>query len=145
VRFSTEFREVTQKFLATNYVKKISRYWSLLGDILLTSFLRFFFYPRVDDNQECDPFTMTRFTGDSWAPAINVTCWYFMVVSILALITRLGTKLWIYRKLTRDDYLIIAAVVSLVQPPFSSPKRKKEREKERKRGSWLILTDGPNA
>lgn len=55
---------------------------------------------------------MTRFTGDTWLPAINVICWFLLVVAMLGILTRIGTKLWIYRKLTKDDYVIILSTVS---------------------------------
>ncbi|KAH8703269.1 hypothetical protein BGW36DRAFT_369075 [Talaromyces proteolyticus] len=54
---------------------------------------------------------MSRFTGDTWTPAINVICWFFLVVAILGILTRLGTKAWIYRKFTRDDYVIILSII----------------------------------
>jgi hypothetical protein len=41
-----------------------------------------------------------------------------MVVAILGIITRLGTKAWIYRKLTPDDYVII---ISIVSEPIITP------------------------
>lgn len=56
---------------------------------------------------------MSRFTGDTWLPAINVICWFLLVVAILGILTRIGTKLWIYRKLTKDDYVIIISTVSI--------------------------------
>jgi hypothetical protein len=55
---------------------------------------------------------MTRFKDNTWTPAINVTCWFLMVVAILGIIVRLGTKAWIYRKFTPDDYVIILSIVS---------------------------------
>lgn len=55
---------------------------------------------------------MSRFTGDTWLPAINIICWFLLVVAILAILTRIGTKFWIYRKLTKDDYVIILSTVS---------------------------------
>lgn len=55
---------------------------------------------------------MSRFTGDTWLPAINVICWFLLVIAILGILTRIATKFWIYRKLTKDDYVIILSTVS---------------------------------
>ncbi|OKL56626.1 hypothetical protein UA08_08216 [Talaromyces atroroseus] len=54
---------------------------------------------------------MSRFTGDTETPAINVLSWFLLVISILGVLTRLGTKLWIFRKFTNDDYMIILSAV----------------------------------
>ncbi len=55
---------------------------------------------------------MGRFANiDTWDPAVNVTNWLLVVVAGLSVLIRLGTKLWIFQRLTSDDYLIIAALV----------------------------------
>lgn len=51
---------------------------------------------------------------DTWTPAVNVLTWFMLVVSILSVLTRLATKYWIFRKLTVDDLLSIAAMVTCV-------------------------------
>ncbi|KAJ5165760.1 hypothetical protein N7492_006056 [Penicillium capsulatum] len=48
---------------------------------------------------------------DTWTPAVNVLTWFMLVVSILSVLIRLGTKYWIFRKLTIDDVLSVAAMV----------------------------------
>jgi hypothetical protein len=63
---------------------------------------------------------MTRFTGDTETPAINVLCWFLLIIAVLGVLTRLGTKIWIFRKFTVDDYMIILSAVSFQtsQPLF---------------------------
>ncbi|KAE8326413.1 hypothetical protein BDV39DRAFT_206056 [Aspergillus sergii] len=53
---------------------------------------------------------MGRFT-DTWKPAVNVLTWFLMVTAILSVFARLGTKYWIFRRWTTDDYLSIASMV----------------------------------
>lgn len=53
----------------------------------------------------------TRFTGDSKDPEVNVTTWCLLVVVILGVFARLGTKYRIFHKLTTDDFLIIVSLV----------------------------------
>ncbi|KAE8396160.1 hypothetical protein BDV23DRAFT_178216 [Aspergillus alliaceus] len=57
---------------------------------------------------------MRKFEPDSWTPAVNVTTWLFMITAILSIFTRLGTKYWIFRRFTTDDYLSIVSVVACV-------------------------------
>ncbi|KAJ5291396.1 hypothetical protein N7478_000647 [Penicillium angulare] len=52
----------------------------------------------------------TRFTNDTKDPAINVTAWCLLVVMILSVSTRLGTKYRLFHKLDIDDLLIVAAL-----------------------------------
>jgi prepilin signal peptidase PulO-like enzyme (type II secretory pathway) len=54
---------------------------------------------------------MSQFSPDSWTPAVNVLTWFLLVTAILSVITRLGTKYWIFRKFTEDDYLSIVSLV----------------------------------
>ncbi|KAJ5145934.1 uncharacterized protein N7515_000498 [Penicillium bovifimosum] len=51
---------------------------------------------------------------ETWTPAINVLTLFMLVTCILSVFTRLGTKYWIFRKLTVDDFLIIAALLTCV-------------------------------
>lgn len=54
---------------------------------------------------------MGRFANsDTRDPAVNVTNWFLIVVVVLSVLIRLGTKYWIFHKLTSDDYLIIASL-----------------------------------
>lgn len=53
----------------------------------------------------------TRFHGDNRDPAVNVTNLVLLVVFILAVIVRLGTKLRLFRQFTNDDYFMIVALV----------------------------------
>ncbi|KAF7157287.1 hypothetical protein CNMCM5623_001410 [Aspergillus felis] len=54
---------------------------------------------------------MGRFANtDTWDPAVNVTNWFLVVVAGLSVLIRLGTKCWIFHRLTSDDYLIIASL-----------------------------------
>ncbi|KAJ5279373.1 hypothetical protein N7478_004745 [Penicillium angulare] len=50
----------------------------------------------------------------TWTPAINVLTWYMLVTSILSVLTRIGTKYWIFRKLTIDDVLSIGSMVTCI-------------------------------
>ena len=49
---------------------------------------------------------------ENYGPAINVTAWFLLVISVLAVIARSSTKLAVFRKLDMDDWVISAAVVS---------------------------------
>ncbi|CAG7954434.1 unnamed protein product [Penicillium olsonii] len=51
----------------------------------------------------------TRFTGDSKDPEVNVTAWCLLVVVVLAVFARLGTKYHIFKRLTSDDFLVIVS------------------------------------
>ncbi|KAF4156942.1 hypothetical protein CNMCM6936_005786 [Aspergillus lentulus] len=54
---------------------------------------------------------MGRFANsDTRDPAVNVTNWFLVVVVGLSVLIRLGTKFWIFHRLTSDDYLIIASL-----------------------------------
>ncbi|CAG7955379.1 unnamed protein product [Penicillium salamii] len=53
----------------------------------------------------------TRFTGDSKDPEVNVTAWCLLVVVILAVFARLGTKYHIFHRLTSDDFLVVLSSV----------------------------------
>lgn len=55
--------------------------------------------------------TNTRFPSDSRGPAVDIVTWYCMVVSVLTVLTRIATKMAIYRTLTIDDGFILAALV----------------------------------
>ncbi|KAJ5348420.1 uncharacterized protein N7506_001673 [Penicillium brevicompactum] len=55
----------------------------------------------------------TRFTGDSKDPEVNVTTWCLLVVVILAVFARLGTKYHIFHRFTSDDVLVIFSSVCL--------------------------------
>lgn len=55
---------------------------------------------------------MGRFENEhSRDPAVNATNWFLLVVSVLSVLFRLGTKLWMFRKLTSDDYLVVISLV----------------------------------
>lgn len=55
----------------------------------------------------------TRFKTESKDPAVNVTTWFLLVVVILSVAARLGTKFNLFHKLTVDDLLIVAALVRI--------------------------------
>ncbi|CAI7569436.1 unnamed protein product [Penicillium glandicola] len=42
---------------------------------------------------------------NTWTPAVNVLTWFMLVTAILSVLTRLGTKYFIFRKWTLDDGL----------------------------------------
>ncbi|KAH8422278.1 uncharacterized protein LDX57_000036 [Aspergillus melleus] len=65
---------------------------------------------------------MGRFSPDSWTPAVNVLTWYLLVTAALSVLTRLGTKWWIFRKLTTDDYLSIVSLVYIQPSRRTSPR-----------------------
>ncbi|KAJ5200041.1 hypothetical protein N7491_009158 [Penicillium cf. griseofulvum] len=48
---------------------------------------------------------------NSWTPGINVLTWFMLVTAILSVLTRLGTKYFIFRKWTFDDGLATASLV----------------------------------
>ncbi|KAJ5291447.1 hypothetical protein N7478_000698 [Penicillium angulare] len=52
----------------------------------------------------------TRFKGDTKDPAINVTAWCLLVVMILSVCTRLGTKYRLIHGLDIDDFLIVTSL-----------------------------------
>ncbi|KAF7596034.1 hypothetical protein BBP40_003814 [Aspergillus hancockii] len=56
---------------------------------------------------------MGRFANDPdrRAPILNVVTWFLLVVAILSVLTRLGTKLWMFHRFTSDDYLIVASLI----------------------------------
>ncbi|THC97918.1 hypothetical protein EYZ11_002616 [Aspergillus tanneri] len=57
---------------------------------------------------------MGRFAPDSWEPAVNIVTWFLMTTATLCVLTRLGTKYWIFRRWTTDDYLSIVSMVLCV-------------------------------
>ncbi|KAB8266138.1 hypothetical protein BDV32DRAFT_1443 [Aspergillus pseudonomiae] len=48
---------------------------------------------------------------DRRAPILNVVNWFLLVVAVLSVLTRLGTKLWMFHRFTSDDYLIIVSLL----------------------------------
>ncbi|OQD96177.1 hypothetical protein PENSOL_c017G02101 [Penicillium solitum] len=48
---------------------------------------------------------------NTWTPAINVLTWFMLVMAILSVLTRLGTKYFIFRKWTFDDGLATTSLV----------------------------------
>ncbi|KAJ5782954.1 hypothetical protein N7457_004728 [Penicillium paradoxum] len=48
---------------------------------------------------------------NTWTPAVNVLTWFMLVTAILSVLTRLGTKYFIFRKWTFDDGLAAASLV----------------------------------
>lgn len=53
----------------------------------------------------------SRFKGDTQDPAVNVTTWLFMVIMVFSVMTRLGTKFYLFKRLMVDDLLIFASLV----------------------------------
>lgn len=56
---------------------------------------------------------MGRYVKGSRTAAVDVLTWFLLVAAILSVLIRLGTKCWIFRKLTRDDYLSILSLVGV--------------------------------
>lgn len=56
---------------------------------------------------------MGRYVKGSRTAAVDVLTWFLLVCSILSVLIRIGTKLWIFRRLTHDDYLGILSLVGL--------------------------------
>lgn len=55
---------------------------------------------------------MGRFANiDTRDPDVFVTTWFLVVVAVLSVLIRVATKCRVFRQLTSDDYLIIAALV----------------------------------
>lgn len=46
-------------------------------------------------------------------PVVNIVSWFLLVVSFLSVLVRLGTKLWMFHRLTRDDYLVVVSLVRI--------------------------------
>ena len=57
---------------------------------------------------------MSRYLKGSRTAAVDVLTWFLLVTSTLSVLIRLGTKIWIFRKLKRDDYFSILSLVSIV-------------------------------
>ena len=55
---------------------------------------------------------MSKFEPDSWQPMVSILTWLLMITAILVVFARLGTKYWIIRRWTADDYLCIVSMVS---------------------------------
>jgi hypothetical protein len=47
----------------------------------------------------------------TWTPAVNVLTWFMLVTAILSVLTRLGTKYFMFRKFTIDDGLAASSMV----------------------------------
>lgn len=56
---------------------------------------------------------MSRYIKGSHTAAVDVLSWFLLVTSTLSVLTRLGTKIWIFRNLKRDDYFSIVSLVSV--------------------------------
>jgi hypothetical protein len=48
---------------------------------------------------------------NTWTPAVNILTWFMLVTAILSVLTRLGTKYFIFRKWTFDDGLVTTSIV----------------------------------
>ncbi|QQK44209.1 initiation factor 2B related protein [Penicillium digitatum] len=48
---------------------------------------------------------------NTWTPTVNVLTWFLLVTATLSVLTRLGTKYFIFRKWTFDDGLATASLV----------------------------------
>ncbi|KAK6811141.1 hypothetical protein RU639_012979 [Aspergillus parasiticus] len=53
---------------------------------------------------------MSKFEPGSWQPMVSVLTWLLMITAILVVFARLGTKYWIIRRWTADDYLCIVSM-----------------------------------
>ncbi|KAJ5151961.1 hypothetical protein N7492_010256 [Penicillium capsulatum] len=53
----------------------------------------------------------TRFKGDTRDPAVNVTNLVLLVVFVLSIFVRLGTKYRLFRRFTNDDYFMLVSMV----------------------------------
>lgn len=69
----------------------------------------------------------TRFKGDTKDPVVNITTWCLLVVMILSVLSRLGTKIRLFRQLIVDDFLIIT---SLVCCPMCLPKYRLQQQSD---------------
>ncbi|KAJ1710652.1 hypothetical protein G4B11_002064 [Aspergillus flavus] len=57
---------------------------------------------------------MSKFEPGSWQPMVSVLTWLLMITAILVVFARLGTKYWIIRQWTADDYLCIVSMTLCV-------------------------------
>lgn len=53
----------------------------------------------------------SRFSGDTNDPAVNVTTWLFMIIMVFSVMTRIGTKFHLFKRLMVDDVFILASLV----------------------------------
>ncbi|KAJ5607441.1 hypothetical protein N7537_004060 [Penicillium hordei] len=56
---------------------------------------------------------------NTWTPTVNVMTWFMLVTAILSVLTRLGTKYFIFRKWTFDDGLAAASLVFCIAQSIS--------------------------
>lgn len=54
-----------------------------------------------------------QITDSNKSPLIQILSWFFIVVVILSAIARCGTKLYMVKTLKSDDWLAVAATVSI--------------------------------
>lgn len=64
----------------------------------------------------------TMVTDSNYSPAINVVTWFLTLVTVLAVLVRMGTKLTISREVHLDDGAILVAAVCL-HPTVSTNSR----------------------
>lgn len=57
-------------------------------------------------------------TPSDHGPIVSVVTWFLMAATILAVVARILTKFAISRRLTSDDYMIFAALVSCSHLPL---------------------------
>ena len=68
------------------------------------------------------------------SPAVHIAAWLGVVVSVLAIFARVGTKWIVQRKVEWDDGAIVAAFVGLYCATTSSKNR-------RSRADWFLTTN----
>ncbi len=53
----------------------------------------------------------THSKSGSLDPAVNITAWLFMIITVFSVTSRLGTKFYLFKKLMIDDILILVSMV----------------------------------
>lgn len=64
---------------------------------------------------------MTLFPGEGRTPEIATASWFLLVITVLAVSIRLWTKIWMFRKLHKDDYIILLSAVRSAKSTIKTP------------------------
>ena len=59
--------------------------------------------------------TQPLVTSDDQGTVVSVVTWFLLVATTLMVIVRVATKLAVARKISGDDYMIFAALVSILR------------------------------
>jgi len=73
-------------------------------------------FPAVRTGAAPSSLRVARHPGSAkdFGPFLNVVTWVLLVTSFLAVLTRLGTKKALRRRIDVDDYLVVGALVGFL-------------------------------